>query len=147
MTSRRTYKGSMIDMEALAAQSPSKIPAVGNMGVNAKGDKLGKNGKVVQKNEDRVRAHYKNNPSTTQTGSLRGTVSETVKKHKPMVDEFVDPEPEEKPKPTTKRKSKTKTQEPPQPLGYVEVENDEGDIDMVPYFSEEEADVIRAGNS
>ena len=40
-------------------------PAMGNMKVNAKGDVIGRNGEIVQKAEDRVRAYYEDNPKRT----------------------------------------------------------------------------------
>ena len=36
-------------------------PAMGNMKVNAKGDVIGRNGEIVPKAEDRVRAYYEDN--------------------------------------------------------------------------------------
>ncbi len=62
MVTRKSNKGQNIDMEALIAAN-KESPAVGNMRVNAAGDVVGPGGKVVQPNEDRVRAYYKDNPA------------------------------------------------------------------------------------
>ena len=42
MVTRKTNRGAPIDFDALMAQQSPSDPALGNMGVNAKGDKLGK---------------------------------------------------------------------------------------------------------
>ena len=46
MVQRRTNQGQMIDMDALALKNEKEI-ALGNMKVNARGDKLGKGGKII----------------------------------------------------------------------------------------------------
>ena len=73
MVNRRSNKGTIIDMDAIMAANEKSV-AVGNMGVNAKGETV-QDGVVVQSSEDRVRAYYKNNPksSTAQT-SLKGAM-------------------------------------------------------------------------
>jgi len=54
MVQRRTNKGQFVDMDALSVKNENEI-AVGNMKVNARGDKIGRNGEVVQKREDATR--------------------------------------------------------------------------------------------
>jgi len=72
MPIKRSNRGQQIDMDALIA-SGKNIPAVGNMKVNAGGDILDQGGKVVKKNEQRVREYYKNNPSSSVDAvSLKG---------------------------------------------------------------------------
>ena len=51
MTARRTNSGKMLDMDALMLQGEKEI-ALGNMKVNARGDKIGAGGKIVKKKED-----------------------------------------------------------------------------------------------
>ena len=73
---RRTSKGKTINLEELIAQTPT-TPALGNMGVNALGDKLGPGGQVVESSTRRVRAYYKDNPSSsTQNVSLKGPLED-----------------------------------------------------------------------
>ena len=51
MTARRTNNGQQIDMDALALKNEKEI-ALGNMGINARGDKIGKGGKIIaEKNQ------------------------------------------------------------------------------------------------
>lgn len=67
----RTARGQMVDMESLAISNEKTI-ASGNMGVNAKGDKV-KGGKVVQSAAERV-APYHQARKETVTGSVRPKV-------------------------------------------------------------------------
>jgi hypothetical protein len=52
MSVYKTAKGRPIDMGKLMSQN-ELLPAVGNAKVNARGDKLGQNGKIIQKREER----------------------------------------------------------------------------------------------
>jgi hypothetical protein len=52
MSLYKTAKGRTIDMGKLMGQN-ELLPAVGNAKVNARGDKLGPNGSIVQKREER----------------------------------------------------------------------------------------------
>lgn len=71
MVNRRSNKGTIIDMDAIMAANEKSV-AVGNMGVNAKGETV-QDGVVVQSSEERVRAYYKNNPkSSTAQASIKG---------------------------------------------------------------------------
>jgi hypothetical protein len=141
-------------MDALIAkQAKENTPAVGNMRVNAKGDKLGPGGEIVQKNEDRVRAYYRDNPrSSTSKASLRGpdappapTDAEARAEAKAKRDAAkADKLKQEATK--TKRKAKAdpipepdEFDAPAEPLGYKEVELPNGDIEMVPYYKEDDA--------
>jgi hypothetical protein len=73
MTVRRTSKGKIIDIDAMI-KAQEDVVAVGNMNVNARGDKLGPGGQVIQTAEERVREEYENNPpgQTMENVSLKG---------------------------------------------------------------------------
>ena len=47
MVQKRTNRGNMIDMDALMLKNEEEI-ALGNMKVNARGDKLGPGGKIIK---------------------------------------------------------------------------------------------------
>lgn len=155
MATRRTNRGQLIDLDALMASAKPNSSAVGNMGVNAKGDKLGPGGVIQQKSEDRVREHYRNNPKSSSTQSLKGTVPEmsgTVRKTDApktatTAKENVRVTPEQieaKRKQMQQELQPDLIQEPDEfsapiePLGYKEVELPNGDIEMVPYYREED---------
>lgn len=128
MTRRRTNRGVIIDLESLVSQSNPNQPAVGNMKVNARGDVLGKEGRIVKKNEERVREHYKNNPRTSSSQVSLKSGEEVKPKPKALEPDLVD-QPDEFDAP-----------EEVKPLGYKEVELENGDIQMVPYYREEDAE-------
>jgi hypothetical protein len=54
----RTASGKMVDMDTLALKNETVI-AVGNMNVNARGDKLGNGGRIVKSREELIASHYK----------------------------------------------------------------------------------------
>ena len=64
----RTARGQIVDIETLAMQNEKTI-AAGNLGVNAKGDKV-RGGQVVQSAAERVAPYHKSRKETT-TGSIR----------------------------------------------------------------------------
>lgn len=73
MTAYRTAKGKVIDMSTMSS-AHEKTRAVGNMGVNARGDVLDAHNRVVRENTSRVNAEYNNvvtpksvEPSTRET--------------------------------------------------------------------------------
>lgn len=55
--SHRTMQGKVIDMDKLMRQN-ELTPAVGNMNVNARGDELGKGGKIIRTREEVVAEYY-----------------------------------------------------------------------------------------
>jgi len=59
----RTMQGREIDLEKLMRQN-ELTTAVGNMKVNARGDQLGRGGKIVKKREEIVAEYYEDNPNT-----------------------------------------------------------------------------------
>jgi hypothetical protein len=143
MTIKRSNRGVSIDFDALMAKA-GESAAVGNMRVNAQGDVLGKGGEIVQKNEDRVRAYYKNNPRSSTSASLKGdtptqklqpdavpngapktaaTAKENVRTAKPVPAPVVEPD---------------EFDAPAEPVGYREVELPNGDIEMVPVYKSED---------
>lgn len=150
MVQRRTNKGQIIDFDALRSTQEAARPAVGNMGTDGKGNLLGKGGKVVQSKEDRVRSYYNDlDEKSINQKSLKGdlpsvegdtkppmpdvatakTQAENVRtapQPDPVIEEPVAPEGEE-----------FDTEEP---LGFKEVELPNGDIEMVPYYREEDAE-------
>ena len=150
MVNRRTNKGQIIDLDSIMAQQKD-IPAMGNMGVDAEGNTLGPGGEIVEGRDQRVRAYYKDNPqSSTAKQSLKGAppkVEGSVDKSAPEVKtaktakenvrtQKVKPDPVKQPEPEAPEGESFDEQEP---LGYKEVELPNGDIEMVPYYTKEDA--------
>lgn len=61
-----SMRGMPIDMEKLNLQN-ELMPAVGNVKVNARGDELGKGGKIVKTREQILQDYYKNSNSEEPT--------------------------------------------------------------------------------
>lgn len=57
MGSYRSALGKQVDMSALVAKN-QKVRAVGNMGVNARGDTIDSNGKIIQPITEKVNNSY-----------------------------------------------------------------------------------------
>ena len=158
MVTRKTNRGMQIDMDSLISASESSSPSLGNMRVNAKGDVLGPGGEIVQKNEDRVRAYYKNNPkSSTTSASLKGPQPKLKPDNVEPAKPSITKEQQEKFREDGRKRAAAKTVSIPrtedkpvdepdefappedqEPLGYNELELPNGDIKMVPYFREED---------
>lgn len=114
MAQKRTNKGQMLDFDALMLQNEKEI-ALGNMKVNARGDKLGPGGKIIQTREDVTREYYKNNPkSVVQTVSIKDAVDS-----KPVVDQSQEIVETRK---ATAKKSKKATKEVELPNGDIEIQ-------------------------
>jgi len=73
----KTAQGKTIDMDKLMRQN-ELVPAVGNAGVNARGDKLGPGGKIIKKREDVVAEYYDKNPKAQIKSTSRQVKSNTV---------------------------------------------------------------------
>jgi len=66
----RTMQGRAIDMDKLRSQN-ELTPAVGNMKVNARGDEIGKGGKIVRTREQVMSTYYEHNPKATPDGEVQ----------------------------------------------------------------------------
>ena len=124
---RKTHKGQYIDMETLS-QNNEKSIAMGNMGVNAKGDKIGPGGRVLQTSQQRTRSHY-TTPKTTGKVSLKDEIDnesmfpdETKKK---KAHDSVQVKADEA---NRSNNGDTKASTAKKPTKAVEVENEKGDI-------------------
>jgi hypothetical protein len=145
---KRTAKGRIINIDDVIAAAPHAT-AVGNMKINAQGDKLGPGGEVVQTREKRTRAYYKDHPqASNKKVSLKGDMAEPFEQDQTSFAGL---------KPDTAdtgfenvRTADTDIQEPeapepeefdsPEPTGFREVELDNGDIEMQPYWDDQEDD-------
>jgi len=140
MVKRVTNKGKVIDIETLIAQN-SDTPAMGNMRVNAKGDLLGKNGEVVQRNEDRVRAYYEGNPkSSTAKSSLKGAMPDQEPQQQSAMSPSVKTAQAQKTEADQSVMNPVEQPTDKKPVGYKEVEMPNGDIEMVPIYEDDWSD-------
>lgn len=78
-TNHKTAKGISFDMESFTQSKTGEV-ALGNMATNARGDVLGKGGKIEVKREKIVRDYYREEPAATVETSIQAApVMETTK--------------------------------------------------------------------
>lgn len=114
MSRHTSYRGTTIDMEALSREN-EKTVALGNMGVNARGDKVGRNGIITKTADEIARENHRVQSAVVSTG-LKGPVPANPAmavetKQKPMATASTPV------KPTVK-----KTREVELPNGDIEIE-------------------------
>ena len=123
MATKKTSRGQALDMQTLALQNEKEI-AVGNMGVNARGDKLNSTGEVVQTKTEQAQAYYQANPkAAVKTVSIKDAVDVSETKTMEQAPVAEKPKAQKSSKPTSKPKAK-------QPK-MKEVELPNGDIELV----------------
>ena len=140
----KTARGSIIDMAALAAKNET-TRAVGNVPMNARGDRLNEDGTVKVKAEDIAVAHQNrveppqqqpiSDPKPIEQPAVKPTAPPKAKKSQPAPDpeipnleEQFSEEPEAISKITRTRDDGTK---------YVEIEYDDGSIETLEINEEE----------
>lgn len=60
MATHKTARGKQINMEAIR-QAHGAVPAVGNMNVNARGDKIDSQGKIIKAHSEVIAEYYQAN--------------------------------------------------------------------------------------
>src|SRR5579859_5290585 len=74
----RTMQGIDLDITALMAQHDQSI-AIGNARMNARGDIIGRGGKIIKKREQIVQEYYQKNPKAVKKISLRDIKPDVMK--------------------------------------------------------------------
>lgn len=87
MPAYRTAQGKMIDMSQLAARN-EKVRAVGNMNVNARGDIIDSNNRVIQDNTKRVKNSYVKAVNEKQTKGVKPHQPVEPPKNIPIVEDL-----------------------------------------------------------
>ena len=85
---RKIYKSAMgktVDMGSLLLQN-EKVRAVGNMNVNARGDRLDSNNKIVEPKNQQVQRRYNRQTNVSAGPAHSGTLSAQEEAQQPMVD-------------------------------------------------------------
>lgn len=85
MANYRTAMGKTVDMAALAAKN-EKVRAVGNMKVNARGDTIDSNGRVIKSVTAKVNEQYANTVGNRSSHVVKKT-QKPVQPAKPKIDE------------------------------------------------------------
>jgi hypothetical protein len=67
-----SMQGKVIDMEKLSIKN-ELTPAIGNMKVNARGDEIGDDGKIIRTREDILKDYYKDNARAIEEETIKRT--------------------------------------------------------------------------
>lgn len=110
MSRHTTYRGTTLDMDSIRREN-EKVPAIGNMKVNAKGDQI--NGKMVTKTADQIARENHRIQSTIVNTGFKG----------PMPTAVPVPQPKKIPQKAT-GPAPVKTKEVELPSGDIIIESD-----------------------
>lgn len=81
-TQHRSMRGKLVDMNLLQKKN-ELAPAVGNARMNARGDEIGKGGKIVRKREEIVKEYYGQQGTVKDSsGRARGKPQEATEEQK-----------------------------------------------------------------
>jgi hypothetical protein len=129
MANRKSMRGVEIDLAKLMARQEKNI-TIGNTKTNARGDQLGKGGRIVKSADELAREHYnRNDPKAVVQGGIkadddtpeiRQTRVEEVEK--PVEDDWQEPVSEPTPEPTKEPEPKAVKEDDPW------VEDEEGNF-------------------
>lgn len=111
MSRHVTYRGTTLDMDSIRREN-EKVPAIGNMKVNARGDQI-KNGVVTKTADQIARENHRIQSAVVNTG-LKGP--------SPELAQLESPKPSAPAAPT-----KTKSKERELPSGDIVIEGDQSD--------------------
>ena len=141
----KTARGAVIDMAALAAKNET-TRAVGNVPMNARGDRLNEDGTVKMKAEDIAVAHQ-NLREPPQTQPISDPKPIETKKVEPKPTAQPAPQPQPQPEPVMPDLEEQFSQEPEaiskitrtrdDGTKYVEIEYDDGSIETLEINEEE----------
>jgi len=119
MANRKSMRGVEIDLGKLMARQEKNI-TVGNTRTNARGDQLGKGGRIVKSADELAREHYnRNDPKAVVQGGLH--IDEDVPEIKvqeverPTEDDWKEPVPTQAP--TPKPPAKPRVDQNPETIG------------------------------
>lgn len=120
MANRKSMRGVEIDLAKLMARQEKNI-TIGNTKTNARGDQLGKGGRIVKSADELAREHYnRNDPKAVVQGGIkadddtpeiRQTRVEEVEK--PVEDDWQEPVSEPTPEPTKEPEPKAVKEDDP----------------------------------
>lgn len=109
MSRHTSYRGSTIDMDTMRREN-EKTPALGNMGVNAKGDQMARGGGITKTADQLARENHRVQSTIVRSG-LKGPVPDAPAQIEPVKTQPV--------KSTAKKQKETEL-----PSGDIVIEDD-----------------------
>ena len=119
MANRKSMRGVEIDLAKLMARQEKNI-TVGNTNSNARGDQLGRGGRIVKSADELAREHYnRNDPKAVVHGGIKADEEipnvQVQEVEKPK-DDWVEPTPKPTPAAVPQPTPAEATPEPPKPV-------------------------------
>ena len=87
-----SYRGQQVDMISLAKKNENVV-CLGNTHSNARGDLLGRGGKIIKTREEQLKEYYEGNKFEEKTVNLKEDSAKEVEKE---ITDFVKPKPRPK---------------------------------------------------
>lgn len=111
MKKYRSMRGVELDLGKLLSKQEKNI-TVGNTSSNARGDKLGRGGRVMKAADEIAREHYnQNNPNAVKHASIKLDDAPKPKNQEvPMEDDWQEPASEPEPEPAPPAQKETKVE-------------------------------------
>jgi hypothetical protein len=151
MPQRKTNRGQIIDFDNLIEKQGNQ-PALGNMQVDAHGNRLGPNGEIVERAEYRARKHYQAPSGPAKPTSLKADQFSddpagaerpskvNVKKKAPSKPSDVNQTQVDEEIRRAKAKMKEMAAEGKEPVGQKEVQLPDGSIEVIPIYEDDDFD-------
>ena len=142
MKQYRSMRGAKIDLAKLMARQEKNI-TVGNTKSNARGDQLGKGGKIVKSADELAREHYnRNDPKAVVQGGIKADDTPEINPKKAEVDNLEESLSESPPqeKPTPKTQAENKAFAPDSRENPPEIEEEE---EKDPWVEDKQGNFVR----
>ena len=85
----RTFQGKEVDMDQLL-QKNETMPAVGNIRVNARGDELGPDGKIIKTREEILGEYYDEDPNLVTDEEISLTKVRIPRKNQVIIETITE---------------------------------------------------------
>lgn len=120
MTNHKSMRGIEIDLAKLIARQEKNI-TIGNTKTNARGDQLGKGGRIVKSADELAREHYnRNDPKAVVQGGIKAD-ADTPEIARTRVEEIARPQEDDFKNPPSKPEPKPATVPEPKPASTPEI--------------------------
>ena len=142
MANRKSMRGVEIDLGKLMARQEKNI-TVGNTKSNARGDQLGRGGKIVKSADELAREHYnRNDPKAVVQGGIKADDTPEINPKKAEVDNLEESLSESPPqeKPTPKTQAENKAFAPDSRENPPEIEEEE---EKDPWVEDKQGNFVR----
>lgn len=93
----RTMQGRLIDIDKLRASNET-VRAVGNMGVNARGDVIGQGGRILKSKDDVMKEYYKTPKGQVEDTPIKKEKTQSIPQKEVVQTKVINPTVQSQPK-------------------------------------------------